>query len=146
MARASNGIYYVEDVERGQWSPRNRNVVMRQKAESDGYLITIWIEQEPGSGGKESAQISVVDLSGWNVRTETVSGDKLTRAKPFAAQVEAGNVKLVRGPWNEAYLKELHAFTGKDGEIDDQVDGSSGAFNKLTIGGNRVGVGRVTGF
>jgi len=52
----------------------------------------------------------------------------------LSAQAEAGNVKLVYNPhkdWISAYLDEMHAFpTGKH---DDQVDGSSGAFNKLTL-------------
>lgn len=145
MSRTPEGIYFVEDSERGQWSPKDRNVVMKQKAEADGRAIAIWIEQEPGSGGKESAQISIVDLAGWNVRAEPVTGDKLTRAQPFAAQAEARNVKVVRGPWNEAWLSEHHRFTGKEGGVDDQVDASSGAFNKLTIGGGGVSVGRVIG-
>lgn len=130
------GIYYVEDVVRGQWSSRQRNLVIKQTAELDadrpGHGVTIWIEQEPGSGGKESAEISVQDLAGYDVHIERVSGDKVTRAKPFAAQAEAHNVKLVRGDWNDAYLNEVHNFP--DGKNDDQVDGSSGAFNKLALG------------
>jgi phage terminase large subunit-like protein len=39
-------------------------------------------------------------------------------------------VKLVRGPWNDAYIAELENFP--DGKHDDQVDGSSGAFTMFT--------------
>ena len=40
-----------------------------------------------------------------------------------------GNVKLVRGPWNDRYLRTLHSFP--EGAHDDEVDASSGAFNDL---------------
>ena len=51
------------------------------------------------------------------------------RAEPFAAQCEAGNVKLIRGSWTSAYMDELCAFP--TGAFDDQVDASSGAFQKV---------------
>ena len=38
------------------------------------------------------------------------SGNKIERAGAFSAQAEAGNVKLVKGGWNEAYLDELEGF------------------------------------
>jgi len=91
----------------------------------------IWVPQDPGSGGKEAAEILLRELAGFIVRAETVTGDKVTRAGPFASQAEAENVKLVRGAWNEEYLAELHGFP--EGGHDDQVDASSGAFNKLAL-------------
>lgn len=123
------GHYYVAEVTRGQWSALERDQVMRRTAERDGALTETWLEQEPGSGGKDSAEASIRQLTGFNVHAETVTGDKVTRSLPFAAQCEAGNVSLVRGPWNAAYLDELCAFP--HGANDDQVDGSSGAFNRL---------------
>jgi hypothetical protein len=41
-----------------------------------------------------------------------------------------GNVCLVQGEWNAAYLAELCIFP--NGRYDDQVDASSGAFARLT--------------
>jgi predicted phage terminase large subunit-like protein len=58
-----------------------------------------------------------------------VSGDKVTRAEPFAAQCEARNVRLVRGAWNGGFLDELTAFPY--GKFKDQADAGAGAFNKL---------------
>lgn len=133
IAKDKRGTYYVEDAIVGQWSSHGRNEVMKQTAEADGQACAIRLEQEPGSGGKESAEISVRDLAGYDVKAKPVTGDKLTRAKPMAAQAEAGNVKLVRGDWNEAYLRELHRFEGADGGVDDQVDASSTAFNALAL-------------
>jgi predicted phage terminase large subunit-like protein len=129
LAAAPDGQFYVEDVQRGQWSSWQRNQVMRQTAELDGKSVPIWVEQEPGSGGKESAEASIRNLVGFNVHAEPATGDKTVRAGPLAAQTEAGNVKVVRGAWNAQYLDELCVFP--HGKNDDQVDASSGAFNKL---------------
>lgn len=129
LARDSDGVFYIESVIRGQWSALERERVIRQTAELDGRDVAVWIEQEPGSGGKESAEATVRALAGWSVYAERVTGDKLTRAQPLAAQCEARNVKLVRGDWNAAYLDELTMFP--NGRHDDQVDATSGAFAKL---------------
>lgn len=123
--------YYILNVIRGQWSAGERNRVIQQTARIDGPDVQVWVEQEPGSGGKESAQITVSQLAGYDVHAEPVTGAKEVRARPFAAQCEAGNVYLLRAPWNETYIEELCAFPA--GAHDDQVDGSSGAFNKLTL-------------
>lgn len=123
-------LYYVVDVVRGQWSSLKREQVIKQCAETDGGSVRIWTEQEPGSGGKESAQNTISNLAGWIIRAETVTGDKVSRAGPLAAQVEAGNVRLLRGEWNEAFLAELHSFP--TGKLKDQVDAAAGAFNKLS--------------
>jgi predicted phage terminase large subunit-like protein len=128
----STGIFYVEDVVRGQWSSLSRERQIRQTAELDGTAVVVWVEQEPGSGGKESAERTIMNLAGWVVYREPVTGDKLTRAGPYSAQVEARNVKLLRGEWNENFLAEHHSFP--TGKLKDQVDASSGAFNKLVLG------------
>ena len=129
MARDSDGVFYVESIIRGRWSALDRERVIRQTAEMDGRAVTIWVEQEPGSGGKESAEATIRSLAGWSVYAERVTGDKLTRTQPFAAQCEARNVKLVRGDWNVAFLDELTIFP--NGRHDDQVDAASAAFAKL---------------
>jgi predicted phage terminase large subunit-like protein len=56
-------------------------------------------------------------------------GDKITRAKALAAQSLAGNVKLLRGDWNETWLNHMHGQP--DLPHDDIMDASSGAFNVL---------------
>lgn len=135
MAREPVGTYVVEDVVRGRWSSGRRDDVIRKTAESDATRypgkIRIWGEQEPGSGGKDAALAFVKLLEGFSARTEPATGDKATRAEPFAAQAEAGHVRLARGAWVAAYRDELCNFPF--GTHDDQVDASSGAFNKLAM-------------
>ena len=129
------GVYFIEDVVRGQWSTFNRESMIRQTAVLDNAKwpqVVTWLEQEGGSGGKDSAKVSIKNLAGFSVKAETATGDKETRAEPFANQAEAMNVKLVKADWNEDYLIELGGFP--NGKHDDQVDASSGAFNKLALG------------
>jgi predicted phage terminase large subunit-like protein len=132
-----DGIFYIVDVVRGQWSAHNREKVIKQTAERDrelyGNRVRVWVEQEPGSGGQESAENTVRNLAGFPVKADRVSGDKLTRAQPFADQAEAGNVRVVRDAegrrWIAAWLAELLACPS--GKFMDQVDATAGAFNKL---------------
>jgi predicted phage terminase large subunit-like protein len=135
MLATKAGFFIVADVVRGQWSAHNREKVLKQCADADrriyGGLLEVWIEQEPGSGGKESAENTVKNLAGHVIHVEKVTGDKVTRAKPFSAQAEAGNVRILRAPWTEEFLKEAHRFDGVHG-FTDQIDAGSGAFNKLT--------------
>ena len=138
IARDGDGVFYIEDVLRGQWSALARERIIRQTAEIDGAATAIWLEQEPGSGGKESAQSSLRNLAGFRAYAETVTGDKQTRAMPFAAQCEARNVKIVRGDWNAAFLDELTSFPY--GSHDDMCDAAGGAFAKLAAAKKRAGV------
>jgi predicted phage terminase large subunit-like protein len=130
------GTYYVIDVRRDRLSTYAREDLIKQTAQLDkqayGPKVVTWIEQEGGSGGKDSAVSTVRNLAGLVVRVERPSADKVTRAEPMSAQAEVGNVRLVLADWNEAFLSELHGFPM--GAHDDQVDASSGAFNRLALG------------
>jgi predicted phage terminase large subunit-like protein len=125
------GTIIVEDVVRGQWAADARNAVMQQTAKMD-HGCPQKVEQEPGSGGKESAEFSVKLLAGSSVSVDRVTGDKVTRADPLSSQWKVGNVKLLRGDWNKAYLDEMEK--APNGTFVDQMDSSSGAFNHLVLG------------
>ena len=45
--------------------------------------------------------------------------------------MEAGNVDLLVGSWNEEYIAEMEDWPM--GSFKDQIDASSGAFNKLVL-------------
>lgn len=136
MARDPQGYYYVEDVVRGQWPAHKRNAIIRQTAELDRQRYNVvgqsepdvYIEQPPGLA-KESTEEIVRSLDGFSAYADRVTKDKMGRAEPFKAQCGAGNVRIVRGRWNVDFINELCAFPY--GANDDQVDGSSGSFNKL---------------
>lgn len=121
--------FVVVDVVKGQWAAPEREKVIKQTAISDGKDVRIWIEQEPGSGGKESAESTLRNLIGFVVKAERATGDKAVRAEPYSVQVEAGNVKLLKGDWNKEFIDEHKTFPV--GKFKDQIDAASGAFNKL---------------
>lgn len=128
---SARGFVVVADVVRGQWGAYHREQAIRNTAKLDGPLTEVWVEMEPGSGGKESAENTVRSLIGYTARVDKVTGSKLVRAGPFSAYAQAGNVKVLSAPWTRAWLRELHAFAGDGKGFSDQVDASSGAFNKL---------------
>jgi predicted phage terminase large subunit-like protein len=142
-ARSPAGRFIAVDMRRGQWSPGEREAIIKQTAELDRLTysnVATRGEQEPGSSGVESAQNTARNLAGFDVRFERVTGDKLTRAQPLAAQCEAGNVDMLAGSWNAVFLDELCTFP--NGRYDDQVDSSSGAFAKLVVPAPRAAVSR----
>ena len=125
-----DGLFWVEDVKRGQWGTDKRNREIRLTAELDGQRVKSIVPQDPGAAGVDMAKSLTRLLAGFSVVAERESGDKATRADPFSAQVNAGNVRLVRGEWNKAFIEELRTFPS--GKHDDQVDGASKAFNALS--------------
>jgi predicted phage terminase large subunit-like protein len=124
------GVYYVADVVRVRKTPAEVQMVVKQTAAVDGVVVPVYREQEPGSSGVE-----VIDyysrevLKGYNFRGVKTTGSKTERAAPVSAAWDAGNFKLLRAPWNSAFLDELEAFPV--GSHDDQVDALSGAFAQL---------------
>jgi predicted phage terminase large subunit-like protein len=129
----STGLFYIADVQFGQLSSMRRENLIKQLAALDGTDVRVVTEQEPGSGGKESAEGTVRNLAGWDVRADKVTGDKFERAGPMSAQAEARNIKMLYGDWNEETLRQLHRFApGR--ELKDIADAAVGAFNNLARG------------
>lgn len=129
LGRAPNGIYYVSHVDRFREGPFGVQDRVKRIASQDGKLVVVGIEQDPAQAGEAESLIYVRMLDGYNVRRFPARQDKITRAQPISAQTEAGNVCLVRGPWNDAFIEECEAFP--EGNHDDQVDAFSGAHNAL---------------
>jgi len=131
------GRYWILDVVRGQWEVHAREAKILQTAQADGADVEIGVEQEPGSGGKDSMTLTIQNLAGFRVKADRPTGDKILRAEPFAGQVNGGNVYMAPGLWNRFYLDELQYFPHS--ATKDQVDASSGGFNLLTKIRTRVG-------
>ncbi len=132
--------WWVLDVIRKRLGSFVRENLIKQTAQADGYDPIIGIEQEPGSGGKESAERTVWNLAGWRVVVDKPSGSgssKELRADPYSVQVNGGNVYIKQADWNVDYLTELSFFPYS--KYKDQVDASSGAFNTLTRRKRRAG-------
>lgn len=143
MRRAPDGRVYVLDVIHARMGPAETDQAMQNTAAQDGHVCRVRWEREGGSAGKRDQAHLTQLLAGYDVRGVPPQGDKVLRAKAFAAQAEAGNVHLVRGAWNEDYLRELHEFP--DGAHDDQVDASSLVFNDLVTSAGAGGQSNYRG-
>lgn len=137
LGRAPDGSFVVGHVVKIQDEGPAVRKLIKATAETDGHSVQISIPQDPGQAGKVQSKDMITMLAGYRAHAEPETGDKVTRAEPFAAQCEAGNVFIVAGTWNDDYLDELCLFPG--GSFKDQVDASSGAFGRLA-GANVYGM------
>ena len=112
-------------------SPAGVRTLIKSTTEQDGRDCTVSMPKDPGQAGKDQAQQLVAMLSGYKAKATPESGDKVTRAEPFAAQCEAGNVDMLEGPWNDMFLDEIEVFP--NGKLKDIADASSRAFNELAV-------------
>lgn len=120
VERDTDGILYVSHVTRFRADGAVVKTTLKNTATQDGSGVRIRLPQDPGQAGKSQAQDFIRLLVGYTVTALPVTGDKVTRAEPAGAQVAAGNVKLLKGDWNEAFLAELASFPR--GNHDDMVD------------------------
>jgi len=125
----SAGEYIIGDMKRGQLTPGKVETLIKNTASQDGRKVKGSIPQDPGQSGKAQVAALIRQLAGYSYRSSPESGDKVSRAEPFAAQVEVGNVKMVEGPWNKDLLDEMRLFPAS--KFKDQVDALSRAFSEL---------------
>lgn len=129
MSLLTNHRYLIENVVRGQWSAEKRERIIKNTALSDGHDCFVYVEQEPGSGGKESAEGTIRNLAGFVCYADKPTGDKIYRADPYSVIINNGDVWYMTGLWNFAFIEEHRFFPF--GTYKDQVDAGAGAFNKL---------------
>lgn len=121
----------IKHMVRGQYGAHERDALLLNTAQSDKREVRISIPQDPGAAGKAQVLYLTKQLAGFAVSSSPESGDKITRAEPFAAQVNVGNVLLLDDEtWDSAALiAEMRLFP--NGKHDDQIDALSRAFNEL---------------
>jgi len=127
-----NGIFYVLEATNEQIDPARTDATMHNLAAQDGKECAIRWEQEGGASGKRDTYHITTSFQGYDARGVPPQGDKITRAKPLAAQAYVGNVKLLRGAWNERWLNHMHGQP--DIDHDDEMDAASGCYNEA-VGG-----------
>lgn len=126
------GIGYVLDVKKARVKSDQVEQLIAQTAYEDGHHVSIRMEQEPGSSGKALIdQYARYVVPGYDFQGVRATGDKITRARPFAAAVANGNIRVVRAPWLTEWLDEFASFP-EAANHDDQVDSAVGAFTMLT--------------
>ena len=126
------GIAYVLDVKRARVKGEKVEQLIANTAAADGHDVAIRMEQEPGSAGKALCdQFARYVVPGYDFQGIRSTGDKVTRARPFAAAVANGNVRVIPGEWYGDWLDELTSFP-EAAPHDDQVDSAVSAFTYLT--------------
>jgi len=136
MAWNGSQTFWIEDQVGGCWE--YPDIVQRifETAIKDTPAVEIYIEQEPGSGGKnqiaaikQELERMFVDklgyLPAYSIRGHIPEGDKIVRANIWFSEAKKGFIGLIKGDWNDAFLSQLDSFPG--GRKDDRVDGVSGA-------------------
>lgn len=129
--------FWILHVERYRKESREREKRIRTVAEIDRIHVVQGLEQEGGSGGKDSALDTVRNLAGFRVVARHPTGSKPLRAEPLATQVNGGNVYLapegilpgLGNLWHLAFIGEMQFFPFS--KYKDQIDAAAGAFNEL---------------
>ena len=119
--------FYIMDQVCGYWGYDQIKQNIALVAEQDSKLVSIYIEQEPGAGGKNQvADIAKLEsLSGYTVREHKPEGDKVLRANLWFGEAAQGRVYLIRGSWIDGFLEQLSSFPIM--RHDDRIDSVSGA-------------------
>lgn len=135
VARRGNE-FFVEDVIRVFYSSGDVDKLIRQTAERDGQQVLVREEQEPGSAGLAVINMRKKTMVGFNYRGIPSTHAKVLRWTPMLVQAEVGNVFIVAGLWNPAFLAEVG--DAPYGSHDDQLDAVSGAFQVCALGGGSL--------
>jgi predicted phage terminase large subunit-like protein len=137
--RMVDGAFYVTGCRTAQAGPADVDALLDDTTREDvaqakqtGTRYRARWEIEPGSASIRENYRLVQKLAGIDAAGVPAHGDKVSRARGLAAQARVGNVRLVRGAWNEEWLAHMHAQP--DLRHKDIMDGSSGSFNELAAG------------
>lgn len=126
MAVTKSGRFIVMHLESLRGSPEKVLATMQRIAKQDGREVKVLVWQDPAQAGKVDMTFTKSALVGYHVESEVAREDKLVYAGPFSTQVEAGNVDVLVGAWNEEFFAELEGFP--DGRHKDITDACSRAF------------------
>lgn len=128
--------FYIEDQSGGFFAWEAVKEHIYNTALKDGSSVKIYVEQEPGSGGKNQvAEIASFirdrlpgypKVEGWNPKD---AGDRVMGANYWFAEAVQGQVKMVRGDWNDDCIKQIANFPL--GKHDDKVTSITGARHSI---------------
>ncbi|MBW2141955.1 MAG: phage terminase large subunit, partial [Deltaproteobacteria bacterium] len=136
LAISDVGDVFIRDMIRGRWIWPETRKLMVLTARAEG--IPIGIEAAGQQQGFVDDLLRDSDLAAFSIKGIRPVADKLTRALPWIARAEAGQVYLVRGQWVGAFLSECASFTGTGKAHDDQIDCVSGAYQMAASGGPKM--------
>lgn len=134
LGRTPDGGFVVADVVSLRGGPEDVEATICATASRDGKGVEISLPQDPGQAGVSQIKYFTRKLMGHRVHTSRETGDKATRAMPFASQVNVGNVSMLRAIWNHELIDEMAMFP--DGTHDDMIDACSRAFERISGAGS----------
>jgi predicted phage terminase large subunit-like protein len=114
------------------WDKVKENI--KNVAMQDGPQIPIYIEQEPGSGGKNQVAelASLLKPLGFTVRAHNPrdDGDRVMAANTWFGEAAQGFWWIVKGLWNEKFYAQLDVFPDPDAH-DDRITSVSGGRHSI---------------
>lgn len=116
------GNVYIVHMSRGKktWNDQKRLIIELAEKEAIGGRIGL---ETVGAFKVAYEELKTVLAGRVSVSGYTPDRNKVGRATPWTAKVDAGMFYLVRGPWNRDFLHELEQFP--NGAHDDQIDAVS---------------------
>ncbi len=135
MGMDRDGVVYLRDMLRGQgWQDYKER--MKNTMTSDEERGTRWALEDVAFQALAWQELMrEPSLAATMIKKVKPEGDKVTRARPLQGRAKAGKVKLVRGPWNQAFI--LEALDFPNGRHDDQIDTASGGLQMIAKAANR---------
>lgn len=125
-----DGQLVITDIKRARKKILEAERLIINTAKDDRGVLQS-IPQDPGSAGKSQKAHLAKKLQGRKFKFSVETGSKEFRAQPFAAQVNAGNVSMLRGPWNGELIDEMRNFPAS--MYKDQIDALSRAYYELLL-------------
>jgi predicted phage terminase large subunit-like protein len=129
LGRTRDRRTLIADIVRFRGKPEEVERTLLDTARHDTKRVFISLPQDPGQAGVYQKAAFSRLLAGFRFEFTPETGDKVTRAEPFAAQLNNGNVTVLDGDWVAALKSEARSFPF--GKNDDQIDACSRAFNVL---------------
>lgn len=130
--------FCIENQVAGWWSWDDLLNAIANTARRDGPYVTVVLEEEPGSGGKNQVaavkthfkrfpELSSIKVVGQKAREV---GDRVMAANHWFAVAADGRMYMIKGEWNGKFLGQLDGFT----QVlhDDRVTSITGAMNYLS--------------
>lgn len=134
IGRYRDGRFIFLHAVSGAWTSHEREEQIRAQALIDGNACSIIHEQEPGSGGKDSALATSRNLAEFDVSSKTATGSKATRADAMSRAIERGDFDMLEGGWNQNFVDEMSLWPAS--KRLDQGDAAATAYNKIALGGS----------
>lgn len=125
----ATSILYITNVERVRLKIYDAESHIVATVKRDGAGVMQSLPQDPGQAGKAQKVNLGKKLIGFSYHFTPEQGSKEDRALPVAAHCNVGLIRILRAPWNKAFIAELKTFPR--GKFMDQVDGLSRMFNEL---------------